>query len=177
MGTTAKRIGLAILLQLDTVKLSELDWNIIGNLAIQIKPWLDLKDGAVESKFNDIMNRKNSSWEEEMSGPAEALCQAVLSIERLIGVKGSLLDVYSACSIDKMFSISQNLSTLGDAYVSLDGMHLAWQKSVDESTPLSDKIKSLAEEAELLLHRGKIILACHSGLLSRGWSSSWLWSW
>ena len=172
LGTSAKRVAMTILSHLDGGKVSESDLDTLGSLHIQIKPWLDLNDADVQRKFNTFLNRKNSSWGTEMTGPAEALCEAVVSLQSLIGVKGALLDTtLSACSIEKMQEISAGLTTLGSAFRECDGKFTAWQKTVDESTQLSDTIKGLAEEADLLLSRGKIILACQSGFLSAVWKA------
>eukprot|EP00435_Cladocopium_sp_Y103_P053640 s14_g17.t1 len=170
LWAAAKRVAMAILSRLDDGSVSESDLDTLSSLPMEIKPWLDLNDANVERQFSAFLNRKSSSWEaEEMTGPAQALREAVLSVQRLIGAKGSLLDTFLTCSIEKMTAMCDGLGSLGTAFMELDAKHTAWQKSVDESIQMSDKIKGLTEEANLLLNRGKIILACSSGFLSAVW--------
>ena len=163
----AKQVATAILSAVNEVD-EKTDFGESGffdTFSEQVKPWLNSNDSDVQERVANFMNKKSSEMTALAPGPAEDLHNAVAAMQKLIGVKGSLLHSKMwGSSVEKLKESCLSLA-LGDSFLSLDSTFTTWQKSSDPNITLTDESKGIVEEAELLLQAGKVVLACQSGCL------------
>ena len=166
MEDMAKNLAAAIFSAVEEFNDSDLGKDsFFESFSEQVRPWLNTQDPDVQGRVVNLMNRRSSLWTTSSPGPIEDLRNAVVAMQLLIGMKGSLLHgKLWSCSVEKIKELTAGL-TLGAAFSSLDSSFTTWQKSTDTNCHLTDEVKGLVAEAELLLQAAKIVLACQSGCL------------
>jgi hypothetical protein len=166
MGEAAK-VASALLAAMDSLEDSALH-SMCASLTLQIKPWLDLNDDAIKSKFEKFSKRQHSSSQMNAeSGENHAtlsLREAVSAVQQFIGSNGELLDKVMTCSIEKMPEIlGTQLDGLGNAFASLDSKKTSWLKTFDSQSDMTEASQQLITQVESLAATAKTILACQSG--------------
>ena len=162
----AKNLAAALLSAVEQRADSDLSENcLFETFSEQVRPWLDTNDSNVQDRIDKLMSRRSSLRTALAPGPSEDLRNAVVAMQMLIGVKGSLLHgKLWGSSVEKMKELTSGLS-LGTAFSSLDSSLTTWQKSTDTKAQMTEEAKSMVAEAELLVQAGKVVLACQSGCL------------
>lgn len=175
----AGKVALSMLKHMSTVDQATLDDECAGWI-LMIKPWLDMENEGLKSKFEALQARKHSGCQQKESDSAQSksikeLCEAVDAVQHLIGRKGELTNKLLICSMEKMAELlaASNADGLGKLFLDLDSKLIAFLKTRpslenarDESE--SEVIQKLVNDAETLVSASKMVLACQSGSLAEG---------
>ena len=147
-----------------------------ARIMFRLKHWLGEDSAEIQGEIQKIESKGKKPWE-SLDGPAGMLRDSVVKMQKLIGIKASLVEQMSISSVENMMDIAINdgngLSGLGQAFVDLDAKLNVWNKA--SITEVTEEINTLVAEAECLSRAAKLCLACQSGSLSAFFSlTQWL---
>ena len=169
MMDMAGRVGLAILKALVELEDEKIDQDSINDILFKIRFWLPPEDPDVMASIKAATSKDEKTRASLSTGNAFAkdLSSAILEMQVLIGVHGSLLSELMEASVQHMADELLGKKMFGDKGLGIKFPELSQKLDALQQAPgdLAKDHQGLVEEANVLLSSAKVTLACQSGPL------------